>query len=594
MLLDREIQDAHHSLLEPTPQRTKSAAEPLTSSQQLFNSSAPSRPSNRRATTNFGERKPLKTYGRASRDDSQLRSSGSAIEDAPGKQAQQGAEAMMLQGREMTPPQMLNIGLSVFNDIRRDRGASFANPQETQRLSQPMETDSEEAKMVSLVSSSMVTPFLQFARNVHTVDVDLGPISNALAEDQAALKKITQIDHNKLSNSISASSSDRPLRLVGNPQDHDQDNAILKMHHSPQINESDPSLPEQCNEESGLNKSHLLSEATISESLTKKPEDGELDELSCIVSISSVHNSNPNLSNSKFPIKNGKSLLDGPGSDDITIGLPAEQYKPRPSRSRSGRADVDLIIPADFSKRPETLAKRKKNRRKTTAFERPKNESEDDIEAVETKHPIVMIESQFEEASTTKDSKEKAIPVEKTKDLPQVQDGELRAKGSSPKKRGRPKKHLQQSSEEPIPPKSQAKHLTTQSKCSIAPVAAPTNTQCKKRKASIGPGPLGISNSESSDEDICPNLNTRHQKTVPLKEASGPNHFPSPSPSTNSLPGFSSFLSPTKTLDPPPQTPQKISKGPDKHSPLNSGKVPYRVGLSKRARIEPLLRIVRK
>lgn len=59
----------------------------------------------------------------------------------------------------------------------------------------------------------------------------------------------------------------------------------------------------------------------------------------------------------------------------------------------------------------------------------------------------------------------------------------------------------------------------------------------------------------------------------------------------------------------PPQTPQKqdpnpstpvagntnARKGPAKHSPISStGKVPYRVGLSKRARIAPLLKIVRK
>ncbi|KAJ6095988.1 hypothetical protein N7486_006734 [Penicillium sp. IBT 16267x] len=60
----------------------------------------------------------------------------------------------------------------------------------------------------------------------------------------------------------------------------------------------------------------------------------------------------------------------------------------------------------------------------------------------------------------------------------------------------------------------------------------------------------------------------------------------------------------------PPQTPQKpdqnpstpvagsstnTRKGPAKHSPISStGKVPYRVGLSKRARIAPLLKIVRK
>jgi hypothetical protein len=45
----------------------------------------------------------------------------------------------------------------------------------------------------------------------------------------------------------------------------------------------------------------------------------------------------------------------------------------------------------------------------------------------------------------------------------------------------------------------------------------------------------------------------------------------------------------------PAQTPTKDwKKGPDQHSPLQSGKVPYRVGLSKKMRIAPLLKIIRK
>lgn len=46
---------------------------------------------------------------------------------------------------------------------------------------------------------------------------------------------------------------------------------------------------------------------------------------------------------------------------------------------------------------------------------------------------------------------------------------------------------------------------------------------------------------------------------------------------------------------PSSQTPRKNSKkGPDQHSPLQSGKMPYRIGLSKRTRIAPLLKIIRK
>ncbi|KAL4996077.1 hypothetical protein BDV10DRAFT_116766 [Aspergillus recurvatus] len=52
----------------------------------------------------------------------------------------------------------------------------------------------------------------------------------------------------------------------------------------------------------------------------------------------------------------------------------------------------------------------------------------------------------------------------------------------------------------------------------------------------------------------------------------------------------------------PPETPQKridlktpLTKGPGKHSPISStSKVPYRVGLSKKARIAPLLKIIKR
>lgn len=43
-----------------------------------------------------------------------------------------------------------------------------------------------------------------------------------------------------------------------------------------------------------------------------------------------------------------------------------------------------------------------------------------------------------------------------------------------------------------------------------------------------------------------------------------------------------------------PATPIKPVKAADHHSPLQSGKVPYRVGLSRRNRIAPLLKVIRK
>ncbi|KAF1347123.1 hypothetical protein BDV97DRAFT_233534 [Delphinella strobiligena] len=49
-----------------------------------------------------------------------------------------------------------------------------------------------------------------------------------------------------------------------------------------------------------------------------------------------------------------------PRSDDHLIGLPKEQYKPRPSRSRSDKVTVEL--PLDYSTRPEKSTKAKRAR----------------------------------------------------------------------------------------------------------------------------------------------------------------------------------------------------------------------------------------
>lgn len=76
------------------------------------------------------------------------------------------------------------------------------------------------------------------------------------------------------------------------------------------------------------------------------------------------------------------------GSDDTSIGMPKEQYRPRASRSRAGLDNSELLVPVDFSKQPETVAKttvkprRKKKRCRTTSFEelRPPKDADDGTE----------------------------------------------------------------------------------------------------------------------------------------------------------------------------------------------------------------------
>jgi hypothetical protein len=110
-----------------------------------------------------------------------------------------------------------------------------------------------------------------------------------------------------------------------------------------------------------------------------------------------------------------------------------------------------------------------------------------------------------------------------------------------------------------------------------------------------------------------PNLK-QSQEPVSVTENSTPetnnlNHLPHDNPGDKSQP-----TPPLKINENPPETPKKTdrepkttgasnteeesgkmsSKGPGKHSPISTGRVPYRVGLSRRARIAPLLKVVKR
>lgn len=268
---------------------------------------------------------------------------------------------------------------------------------------------------------------------------------------------------------------------------------------------------------------------------------------------------------------------DGLDLDEIAIGLPAEQYKPRPSRSRSGQADPSIFVPVDFSKRPETLTKRKKNRRKTTAFERPREDTDEDL-ILQAGDPTTL----YKVATVIADIGTNPLPKAADQHVPEMQNAEPPAKASK-----RVKKQIQESIEEEDYQAAEAEKL---------PERSSTRPAGKKRKAPPDPPPLDSTDFEAPDSYDQPNPGTPHRRKIQGGNKADTNFkTPSPSPSTASISRDSILHSPIKSTSlPPPQTPTKAATGPDKHSPLNSSKVAYRVGLSKRARIEPLLRIVRK
>lgn len=295
------------------------------------------------------------------------------------------------------------------------------------------------------------------------------------------------------------------------------------------------------------------------------------------------------------------------GIDEIAIGLPLEQYNPRPSLSRSGHGDASLFLPEDFSKRPESLAKlkRRKNRRKTTAFERPPEDSEE--EAIAQVRAFITQEGSSKPAAHI--VKPSLKPTEER--LRELQSVEPMNKVGTTKRKGR--RHVQEKLEEHEPvvtPFSEeqpskdissmangTKHVQEHGLSKIIETEKPPlqhqnlleiktaqliSTQTcfsrpasMKRKLSLCATPHDGDDGGNSDSPVSQN----------------PERIPPPQQN----PTPSSSPSPIKQQLRPPQTPPKSAPtGPDKHSPLNSSKVAYRVGLSKRARIEPLLRIVRK
>lgn len=308
--------------------------------------------------------------------------------------------------------------------------------------------------------------------------------------------------------------------------------------------------------------------------------------------------------------KKSKVIDDKHGTDEIAIGLPPEQYNPRPSRSRSGHGDASLFIPEDFSKKPESLAKlkRRKNRRKTTAFERPPEDSEEEaiaqvrefIRKETSSNPVAdtvkplhkPVEESLRELQTVEPMKRVGPPkrkvghqvnerIEEYGPVVTPFSEEQPSIGISSTANGM--KHVQGhglpkiiETEKPPPKHESLFEIETAQSITTQPSSTPPASVILK--PSLSPLPHYGDDGDDSTRSDRPVSQNSQKITLPQQQFT-----PSSSPS------------PIKQQPTSPQTPLKpAATGPDKHSPLNSSKVAYRVGLSKRARIEPLLRIVRK
>ncbi|MCJ1258110.1 hypothetical protein MMC24_005940 [Lignoscripta atroalba] len=317
-----------------------------------------------------------------------------------------------------------------------------------------------------------------------------------------------------------------------------------------------------------------------------------------------------NSSKSKVKRQINNSYTNEPDPEEVFVGLPKEQYQPRPSRSRANCTVDDLVLDVDYSKRPEAVLKRKNKRRKTmgdniTVHEDGEVDSMNvddhtslgkvdvdnaNLQPVEQSAPIsddrinTDIDSTLIDEETSKDSAiELALPR---------------------KKRGRPKKHIIEETDDGH------LHTSTRKAEELGKIAvehdklatgASAKKSSKRRKTGEDNHYLSDELAADDNEDKGlekPILEDEEDPAVKLQEIkeADRNIVKATPMTTTDPPAKLSKDTTTTSAEASLQTPQKqqIQKGPDKHSPLNNSKVAYRVGLSKRARIEPLLRIVKK
>ncbi|KAJ9193810.1 hypothetical protein DTO021D3_7336 [Paecilomyces variotii] len=290
---------------------------------------------------------------------------------------------------------------------------------------------------------------------------------------------------------------------------------------------------------------------------------------------------------SRFVMHDEKPEYDTFDPAKADVGLPQEQYIPRPSRSRAQPIE-NYESPDSISGLPtEKTKKRKIKRGKTTSIMIKKSyesDVEDDViwidekpvkEPFKAKDETAAAVAQRPDAVANDFAEDNQCDIKDIKPTDAIEDPTKREaidparsdEPPGPKKRGRKRK---KTAELVIadPPAQQDISEDAETNEHTTPQITPNNV--------IPP----ITTEEGQS--------TTHEDTI-QKPAEPHDITPEPDIPTPQTPT-------AKPHDPTACTSQNTkTKGPDKHSPITStSKVPYRVGLSRRARIAPLLKIVRK
>lgn len=338
-----------------------------------------------------------------------------------------------------------------------------------------------------------------------------------------------------------------------------------------------------------------------------------------------------------------------PGSQEL--GYPKEMYQPRLSarRSKSMSAQADVIAFEEFSNGlPMT-----KRRRSTKEKEKKKKEAEEvtSIEVSATREGRNRVVVELGEPATPSPVNDDAAAVHQANTA--VPEAETETRGPSiepsdalpsptnppqqipvvalPKPRGRPPKAPHAAALKPISPPQEddaqqdevvqpkrgarpPKTAVAKSALVVADSDADEEESVEASDAVRERATKGVAKSKEivgSDEDEDDDDDVDMIQTRPRGRPAKPATAKFASVTTTSKADAASSKSASKTplqstptpdtakdaqTPQKPRTPQQAMKAGTgtPHSPIHSGKVPYRVGLSRRNRIAPLLRIIRK
>ncbi|KAB2577416.1 hypothetical protein BFW01_g12085 [Lasiodiplodia theobromae] len=331
-------------------------------------------------------------------------------------------------------------------------------------------------------------------------------------------------------------------------------------------------------------------------------------------------------------------------SDDLAIGLPKERYVPRPSRSRSARSTVEE---PDYSVMPEKTAKQKMKRRKTG-----------DVIAVQGHNFSQSASTPTQETNASTNEESAAPPMDKPLQTQSNTPAKKRKRGRPPKKRQEdvsnaisddqqagvtgkgqmdevdelhqvmPSTSEHQAPEHPVShtepllhdpdfkdglhtrlpspvvqptPASSAHRIgevqqVEETKPKKRGRGRPRSTQNNVREAAAADVDESqtVADENEKAQEMQADTGLENGKSHDLVKAEGEAEEAILGAADDAAPALGSSRSSEKRSEEHEVGARAAKRGSAEPSPLGKGKVPVRVGLSRKARIAPLLKIVKK